>query len=380
MSRYRLWFAIDVRHAYFSSGWCDGVRVRPTPACERLMRSFRLLFKPTEQGGEVYFDEEAQQTGTPGSLLAIAARDVFAFTLTSGFAPLVSYTAIDAQPPAVPGASFYAFDNLGGGTETFGGVAYPLLHPAGQPFAFGAMVQASGRVRFQADAPVSQVTVRDAASGAVVQGPQAIVPASRQVALALANLPEGRYVLAAPGMADRPFFLTDAATSEIFAMVAIHPLGAGGDDASQNGAPCLDANGRVTARRYTVALDARRMRWRYLIVPHATQASDDWRIDASWRRAAQTEAAAPLEFIRADAPAPVGARHAVMFMSSDALRVAERPGDAMSLKLAGSALPEPVSLPFPDVTQGVSAYRAPGEDAASADAQTGDVADVFVYL
>lgn len=380
MSRYRLLFALDVRHAYFSSGWCDGVRVRPTPDCERLMRRYRLLFKPTVRGGEVYFDEASQQRGTPGSLLAFSAREAFSFTLESEFSPLVNYTAIDARPLAVPGFSLYAFDNVGGGSGMFDGVAYPLLHPLGRPFALGAVACVSRRFRFQADTPVSQVTVRDAVSGTVVLGPQALAPKTKTVALALPHAPEGRYVLSAPGLNDWPFFLTDAQVAGVFAMVTIHPRA---EDAQASGASCIDASGGVAARRYTIALDARSLTWRYLIVPHAAQASDGWRIDAAWRRDAGDEAADSLGFARVDAPAKVGGRNAVMFTSTRALRVAERPGDVMTLMLDGGRLQEPVALPFPDVTRGVSAYRPPGAaeaaDGPSEDAAA-DIADVFVYL
>lgn len=387
MSRYRLLFALDVRHVYFSSGWCDGVRIRPTPACERLLRSYRLLFKPTEQGAEVYFDEAAQQSGVPGSLLAFDVRASFSFTFDSAYRALVSYTAIDAQPLAVPGASLYAFDNVGGGSATFDGAAYPLLHPLGRPFALGAVACVSRRFRFQAETPVSQITVRDAVTGATVLGPQTVTPAAKQVSLALTHAPEGRYVLSAPGIADWPFFLTDAPVTGVFAMVTIHPRGTQGAGGSVSGAPCIDASGRVDPRRYTIALDARSLTWRYLVVPHAAQASESWRIDAAWRGAAGGEAPPVLGFARAKAPAKVGEREAVMFTSTSALRVAERPGDAMTLKLDGGGLPEPVPLPFPDVTRGGSAYRAPGSAEASGEASGGagggdaaDVADVFVYL
>lgn len=380
MSRYRLLFALDVRHAYFSSGWCDGVRVRPTPDCERLMRRYRLLFKPTAQGAEVYFDEAAQQRGMPGSLRPFDARESLSFTLESAFSPLVNYTAIDARPRAAPGVSLYAFDNVGGGNATFDGVVYPLLHPLGRPFALGALACVPRRFRFQADAPVSQVTVRDAVSGAVVLGPRALAPPTKQVALALPHASEGRYILSAPGAADWPFFLTDAQVTGVFAMATIHPRAA---DAQASAAPCIDANGGVDARRYTIVLDARSVTWRYLIVPHAAQASEGWRIDAAWRRAARDDTADPPGFVRADAPAKVGERDAVMFTSTRALRVAERPGDVMTLKLDGGRLPDPVALPFPDVTRGVSAYRPPAAvDMADrpSEGDAADIADVFVYL
>lgn len=383
MSRYRLLFALDVRHTYFTSGWCDGVRIQPTRACEQLMRSYRLLFKPTAQGGEMYFDEAAQQSGLPGSLLDLGTRESFTFTLASGFAPLVNYTAIDAQPLATPGVSLYAFDNVGGGAATFDGKPCPLLHPTGQPFALGAIACASRRLRFHADAPVSQVTVRDAVTGAVVLGPQAITPAVRQVALAMPYQPEGRYIVSAPGVADWPFFLTDAPLSGVFAMITIHPRAVTAADGSGNASACLDASGHVIAQRYTIALDARALRWRYLIVPHGAQTSEGWRIEGAWRRAGQSPGTGSIGFVRADAPVSIDGRNAVAFTSTCALRVGERLGDAMAVALTGGALPEPSPLPFPDVTRGLSSYRP--SVAANTSGRCGDdnadaAADIFVYL
>lgn len=379
MSRYRLLFALEVRHTWFSSGWCAGVRIQPTGACEQLMRRYRLLFKPTAQGGEMYFDEAAQQSDVPGSLLDLSARESFTFTLASGFAPLANYTAIDAQPLATPGVSLYAFDNVGGGAATFDGKPYPLLHPAGTPFALGALACVSRRLRFHADAPVSQVTVRDAVTGAVVLGPQAIAPAVRQVSLAMPSQPEGRYILSAPGVEDWPFFLTDAPLSGVFAMITIHPRAVAAADGSGNAA-CLDANGHVMAQRYTIALDARALKWRYLIVPHASQTSDGWHIEGTWRRAGRGQRTEPIEFVRADAPLSVDGRNAVVFTSTGALRVGERLGEAMAIALKGDGLPEAVTLPFPDVTRGLSSYQPSVAEGAGSGGMQDAVADVFVYL
>lgn len=378
MSRYTLLFALELRHAYFADGWCDGVRIRPTPSCERLMRQYRLLFKATGQGAELYCDADAQQPGAPGSLLGFAEPGAFTFVIERASVDLANCTAIDAQPAAAPGASLYGFDNLTGGSASFDGIDYPLLHPAGKPFALGAVPWVQRRFRYTASSPVSSVAVLDAESRAPVWGPQAVVPAAPQVSLALAHLPEGRYLLAAPGVADWPFYLSDVALDGAFAIAAIHPRGAA--DGSARGAPCIDASGRVTPQRYTIALEARALTWRYFVIPHAGRAPEDWRIETVTARASASNGAAPLAFARAGEPARLGDRMAAVFSSPQPLTVAERPADAMTVRLTGGGLAQPLALPFPDVTRTVSRWPVPASAGAPATLGERDVADVFVYL
>ena len=383
MSAYRLLFAIDLRHTYFTDGWCDALRVKPTVSCERLLRRYNLLVRATPHGAEVYYDADAQRTGARGSLIGFAERDAFTFVLDGASAGFANYTAIDAQPAA----SLYYFDNLGGGAASFDGVDCPLLHPAGEPFAAGALPWKPQRFTYVAEAPLSSVTLSPGAGGAPVWGPQPVTPPAPRVALSLAELPEGRYQLQAPGQPDYAFYLSGAALTGAFAIAAIYPGGA--VSSPENNAPCIGTQGAVTPRRYTIALSARALTWRYFVVPHTSHIVDDWRIDAVMKRGASgsttgaASASAPLAFLRAPLPVVLGARTAVMFSSPQPLIVSQRPAAALTIQLAGRGFAQPFALPFPDFTHPFAAFpvaaAAPG-DASEAPSKDGEMTDVYVYL
>jgi hypothetical protein len=323
MSTYRLLFALDIRHTYFADGRCDALHVRPTPSCERLMRQYRLLFRATYGGAEIYYDADAQRQGAPGSLLGFAAQNAFTFMLGNDAPGFTGYTAIDAKPAAVPGASLYYFDNLNGGSATFDGVASALLHPAGQPFAYGARPWEPLRFGYAAGAPLN---------GA-------------------------------------------------FAIAAIYP---GGMNAAPADAGCLDAQGNVTPRRYAIVLSAKALLWRYFIVPHPNQPHDDWQVDAVMRAATADAPAAPLRFTRAAKTVPLGGRAAVIFSSPHPLIVLQRSSVGLMVRLIGRSFAQPLTLPYPDMEQARMSMQLPVSAHAEAErpatSDTGEPADIYVYL
>ncbi|MEW6346958.1 MAG: hypothetical protein RXR20_16200 [Paraburkholderia sp.] len=382
MSVYRLLFALDIRHTYFPDGWCHVLNVRPTPSCERLMRAYRLLFKATYRGAEVYYDASAQRQGVPGSLLGFAAQGAFTFILESEAAGLTNYTAIDTQPAATPGASLYYFDNLNGGSMTFDGAESALLHPAGKPFAYGALPWKPRRFTYVAGAPLTGAAVLAAQDRSPEWGPVTIAPPAPRVALSLTNLDEGCYLLATPGNPDYRFYLSDVLLNGAFAIAAVYP---GGSKAPAGCAACLDAQGNVTPQRYAIALGARAVPWRYFIVPHPHQPHDDWRVEAVMPPAESADAvAAPMSFVRAADTVPLGERTAVVFSSPSALIVAQRPSASLSVRLSGSGFAQPLALPYPDLSE----VRLPVQVSISAQAaadipappDSGNVADIYVYL
>lgn len=382
MSVYRLLFALDIRHTYFADGWCDALGVRPTPSCERLMRQYRLLFKATREGAEVYFDASAQRQGAPGSLLGFAAQGAFTFILESQGAGLTNYTAIDTQPAATPGVSLYYFDNLNGGSVPFDGTTSALLHPAGEPFAYGALPWKPRRFNYVSEAPLTSIAVLAARDGPPVWGPMAIVPSALRASLALTHLSEGRYRLAAPGSPDYPFYLSDVPLNGAFAIAAIYP---GGAHAAAGCATCLDAQGNVTPQRYTIALGARVLPWRYFIVPHPNQPHDDWQVDAVMPDARSADAvAAPRRFARAAETVQLGGRAAIMFSSPGPLTVSQRPAAGLGVRLTGSGFAQPLALPYPDMGHVRLSLQVPvparvdAETPASLDGSNGT--DIYVYL
>jgi hypothetical protein len=378
MSVYRLLFAIDIRHCYFSSGWLNGASIRPTPSSERLMRQYRLLFKPTGQGAEVYYDEAAQTPGEPGSLLGFAAGEAFTFIIDNTPAELAACTAIDAQPIAAPGASLYCFGNLDGGVASFGGEDAALLHPAGEPFAGGAVPWLARRVRYTAGAPISRVAVLDALNHEPIWGPQDIAPPASQVSFTLDHVPEGCYLLSSPGLPDWRFYLSDVRLDGAFAVAIIHPRGSI-SGAGATGAPCIDASGRVSAQRYTIALEARAVTWRYFVMPATGRAAGDWQIEARAPRAKAGAGEASATFARAEGSVTVGGREAALFTSLLPLTLAERPADALKVTLTGSGLTRPIALPFPNAVRGPASFpNVAGANPPAAGAAP--TADVFVYL
>jgi hypothetical protein len=52
----------------------------------------------------------------------------------------------------------------------------------------------------------------------------------------------------------------------------------------------------------------------------------------------------------------------------------------MAIALKGDGLPEAVTLPFPDVTRGLSSYQPSVAEGAGSGGMQDAVADVFVYL
>jgi hypothetical protein len=197
------------------------------------------------------------------------------------------------------------------------------------------------------------------------------------LSFALDHVPEGCYLLSSPGLPDWRFYLSDPRLDGAFAVAIIHPRGSNKGPSAL--ASCIDASGHVSAKRYMIELEARAVAWRYFVVPAAGRAASDWQIEARAARAKPGAGGALATFARSEEGVVIGGREAAVFTSSLPLTLAQRPAEALKVTLAGSGLPRPIALPFPN------AVRSPASlpNVAGADSPaggTGPTADVYVYL
>jgi len=74
---YRIFFAIELLHGYFADGQARGLRLAPSPVCEKVLSRHRMRFR--QIGNTGYVLAQAESTGAP--LVPPDPRVVFAFHL-----------------------------------------------------------------------------------------------------------------------------------------------------------------------------------------------------------------------------------------------------------------------------------------------------------
>lgn len=325
--RYFPLFSVECRHEYFASGRCDPVSLRPTAACRRLLDQYQCLFKPLPGGGLV-------AGSTQESVNALTNFDgpmPFAFDLLSTDPNLLTYT--DAAFPSrseTADATVHYFSNLGNGS---GPVEEPdghLLHPPGQ-----ATSQAPLPVRSRIFT-LSPVLTGDAAEARLMDGFgtetgwRRRIECGRGLTVDLASLAEGRFHLRLPGQPEWAFYLSDGILPQRWGVVEIFPGGRTLADRVPEQSRVLDAHGQPHPRRFLIRLDARRVHWRYYIIP--TQIEDrsyeSFRVEGSLRHQAGRQGTPSALDFREMTPCQVQGRPARVFESEAPIPLLERPGEA----------------------------------------------------
>lgn len=249
-ARPQRWFDITCSHGYFSDGICRKLQLTPTPACERLLRRYRLRFQSQPGGAALYFDQDDR--------LALLQRfdetEPFTFAMHSSEPRLLSLTG--GVPAAGAGAAsgVYYFDNLAGA----GG---DLLHPAGASFGGGRLAVRPRRF-VHADAPPGlPMTVR-ARGGVVVWESGGAAGQGGQVGrVDLSGMPDGCYTLAC-GDAAHDFYLSEEiAPARQFGVAAVYAAPVHGDALYP-----LDAECNPVARSYRIAFETLHCHWCYVVM------------------------------------------------------------------------------------------------------------------
>jgi hypothetical protein len=299
MGGLRLLLTIACGHSYFADGVCSALQLRPSAACQSLMRRYGLLFRPAPGGGAVYCMDA-------GALAGFDESQPLLFALDSSDPYLLNYT----DPGAAPAPSDHCFycDNLGD--------ASGLLTPA---FPASALLRRPPRFIWQSGAPLdaATLTVQDALGGVVWQQ---VTPAAPQdmVQVDLSGLAAGRYRLLADGQPGFDFYLDAAADARAWGAIAIFIGGAAQAAALAGGCPALDADGALApaAPVYTLTLAARATLWRYRVFSGTLDLSG-WTVQGSGAQSA------PIAFTAEQVP---GQQPCWMFVAQQAVALAQRPG------------------------------------------------------
>lgn len=315
-TRYASLFSIECRHDYFSNGRCTPLALRPTPACQRLLERYRCLFRATAAGGMVAFPSEE---GADFQALYEEAGPL-SFDLVSDDPYLLNYT--DGEPAE----GLYYFNNLGDAPD-----AADLLHPPGQALAAGPLPVVAKRFRHRLDQPIGNacLSVVDSLNDAPVWQNPACAPETRDCALDLSALADGRYRLLLDGRELRVFYLSDQPAATRWGVVDIYPGGPGMPGRVPPMRQVVDDSGRPLPKSFAIRMTTRSTLWRYYIVNPNTEDRryEGHRVEGVARRQAKhaERPAAPFAFEEMG-QTQVDGREARVFESTQPIPLREHPG------------------------------------------------------
>jgi hypothetical protein len=354
--RYKPLFGIECLHGYFADRVCRTLALSPTAAGARWFERYHLRFRSLPGGGAVYYEESASNLARlrqePSSL-------AFALTVTD---PLFDiYT--EGGSGASPSGSVRYFSNHEDHFDEIRGQRRPLLHPPGQPFAQPPLTVRPSRFtcRFDPPARAADLQVLDA-DGQPVWRTKTPDRELHDWPIDLYGRSSGRYQLAIAGRAPMDFYLSDESLVRQWGVVEIFPK----------------AIEQVPT--FTISFASRETVWRYYIFEPEEAGSiyAGYEVVGIRKRFASTERSrgGDIRFVRQPQPLTVNGRRASVFESSQAVPLAELPGDddyLFSFKSNGGSerSGRPIVLPF-------ARPAATRPDATPDGARM--ISEIFVYL
>ena len=102
---YQPYYTLQLFHSYYADNICPDVAIEPTPACQRLLQSYRLVLKPRLNGITLLVPLETAKK----PVIPLDTSMVFSFLLQLKTPNFVKFTQL--APQYQPGQSLYAFTN-----------------------------------------------------------------------------------------------------------------------------------------------------------------------------------------------------------------------------------------------------------------------------
>ena len=356
--RYKPLFSIECLHGYFADRVCRTLALSPTASGARVCERYHLRFRSVSGGGAVYYEESA-------SNLARLRQEPcpLAFALTA-IDPLFDiYTEGGGSENADPSGTVHYFSNREQHSGDVKGQRRRLLHPPGQALAQPPLTVKTSRFTWRFDQPVrsADLQVLDA-DGQPVWRTETPDRDVRDWPVDLRGRPWGRYQLVIAGRPPMEFYLSDQPVARQWGVIEIF----------------LKEIEQVPT--FTVSFASRETVWRYYIFDQEQAESmyASYEVVGVRKRFASAERSrgSDIRFVKQPQPVTVNGRPAFVFESSQAVPLAEIPGDddyLFSFKANGGSerSGRPIALPFarpaatrPDSTPG-SAHM---------------ISEIFVYL
>jgi hypothetical protein len=350
---YKPLFGIELLHHYFADRRCRVLALAPTAECRRLFERYRLLFRPTPDGGTVAYPEDP----AIDFLALFNETDPFAFDLVCGDPRFGNYTALDGPAAgASPAETVFYFNNLEDQGGEVAGEPKRLLHPAGRAFVHGALPVRPKLSRLDCDPPLAGATVSviDTLNRQTVRQWRTPATETKVFPLDLKDFPDGRYRLTLDGREPVTFYLSDVPAVRRWGIVEIYPGGPAMAGRVPEACRVLDPAGRPEPRTFTLCFDNRRTLWRYYVISTAPEERnyESYQV-VGQDRPARNGIAEPggHPFIRKPDPVDIQGRRAVVFESGQALPLWENPSDRHSFTLKPDGRPEngalSHALPYP---------------------------------
>ncbi|RYG09699.1 MAG: hypothetical protein EOO07_23405 [Chitinophagaceae bacterium] len=255
--KYKALLSLEFAHTFYKSGKCPDLEMIPSENCARLIRSFGLLYLPSEFGGKLYAKvnnlggNDIMQNPLPEGIK-------FTFLLKLKNRIFENITSINLLKPA--GHRYY-FNNL---INNLAEDTTPLLVATGKIVSDGDLLQfVSGSFSSveSSTAPTQTGKLIFTDSG---ESAETVLNNSNNVFNHNFNLQKhenGRAKFLVDGAEKGSFYSIDAAElSDLFGLVEIfYKATLPASYQFQNG------NNSVTSRTYRIAFANRHTRWRYII-------------------------------------------------------------------------------------------------------------------
>ena len=368
-------FSIELFHGYFADGLCRRLSLAPTADTSRLFERYRLMFRPSLNGGAVSWAKDPNV-----DYLHLFNETVpFAFTLTCTDSDFSRYTEMGAEASAAsPAETVHYFNNLAAQTDPAAGAGGVLLHPPGQPFAGGPLPVRSGQSLVAFDPPVQKATLKiiDTLDGLPAREFKTPDGDTREFPIDLSDLPAGRYGLAINRKQPEPFYLSDVPAVRQFGFVEIYAGGPAMGARVPEAARAIGPAGEAAPKRFAVRFLSRRTTWRYYVFSAAPgeRNFDGYQVVGQSRRPLGKGDPGPVRFLARPEPVELQGRRARVFESEQPIPLWQIPGEEhlYTLKPDGSHGAGP-AYPLP--------YAQPGSTRLESDGTARRmVSEIFVYL
>jgi hypothetical protein len=383
---YQELFSLQCLHSYFSDGICHALSLWPTDECERLLRRYRLLYRPSRGGGTIY---RGVQAGLE-PLRDFAETTPFSFLLVCTDPLLGIYTDIDVSQAAPATDRVHYFSNRDSNQAHIDGQRVQLLHASGKPLQQPPLTLIPSQYTYRFDAPVRSATLQvlsDPLLSKLVWQQQ--TPAQQVSAwpIDLRGQLCGRYQLYVDGAVPQDCYLHDGRNARLWGMAEIFAGGRALAKHIPSDCQIVDASGQILPRKFVIAFAARATMWRYYIFDPSQQRSTQQESEvlgllrgAAVSIAAGADAAGAgdagarqIQFTRKPGLVTLAGRQAIVFESQQRVALCQAPMDGshvFTFKANGSGA-RAVSLP-------IACPSATSLDAAADGVRL--CSEIFVYL
>ncbi|EGV18797.1 hypothetical protein [Thiocapsa marina] len=257
-------FSIECRHDFYGDGPCRAIEMRPTPECDALLQRFGCIFRPTAEGGAVYFDFRRADPGsityngsTRGEALLGAFDGVrpFSFIVVNREPSFDAFTKVP-QRTHDRSQQLRLFDNR----QLRDGGEFLLLHETGALGRSLPLKRPAFRHEFEDEQTATKWRVGPLGATCEEAEAEADAPGEpyREVTMDLSGLSPGAYQLMLckddfSTLETVEFYLDRAFAKPNWGIIEIFLRSPG----AAEGAECIDASGKITSRRFGLRLPAR---------------------------------------------------------------------------------------------------------------------------